>query len=144
MRWSNLHIPTLRDAPADAEAASHKLLVQGGFIRQLHAGHYSLLPLGLKVHEKVADIVREEMNAIGAQEFLLPGMHPASIWKKSGRWEVMGDEMFRVVDRKGAENVLGMTLSGPDLATGFWGSPAKTRNRGYLLLGGQCEVTFST
>jgi prolyl-tRNA synthetase len=109
MRWSNLFIPTLRDAPADAEAASHKLLIQGGFIRQLHAGHYSLLPLGLKVHEKVAAIVRDEMNGIGGQEFLLPGMHPASIWKKSGRWDVMGDEMFRVIDRKGAENALGMT-----------------------------------
>jgi len=109
MRWSNLFIPTLRDAPADAEAASHKLLVRGGFIRQLHAGHYSMLPLGLKVHEKVAAIVRQEMNAIGGQEFLLPAMHPASLWKKSGRWEVMGDEMFRLVDRKGAENALGMT-----------------------------------
>ena len=109
MRWSNLFIPTVRDAPADAEAASHKLLVQGGFIRQLHAGHYSMLPLGLKVHEKIAAIVREEMNAIGGQEFLLPAMHPASIWKKSGRWEVMGDEMFRLIDRKGAENALGMT-----------------------------------
>ncbi|MEM7141577.1 MAG: proline--tRNA ligase [Actinomycetota bacterium] len=109
MRWSNLFIPTLRDAPADAEAASHKLLIQGGFIRQLHAGHYSLLPLGLKVHEKVADIVRAEMNEIGGQEFLLPAMHPASIWRQSGRWEVMGDEMFRLVDRKGAETALGMT-----------------------------------
>ena len=109
MRWSNLFIPTLRDSPADAEAASHKLLVRGGFIRQLHAGHYSMLPLGLKVHEKVAAIVREEMNAIGGQEFLLPAMHPASIWKKSGRWDVMGEEMFRLVDRKGADNALGMT-----------------------------------
>ncbi len=109
MRWSNLFIPTLRDAPADAEAASHKLLVRGGFIRQLHAGHYSLLPLGLRVHQKVADIVRAEMDAIGAQEFLLPAMHPASIWQKSGRWEVMGDEMFRLVDRKGADTALGMT-----------------------------------
>jgi len=109
MRWSKLFTPTLRDAPADAEAASHKLLVRGGFIRQLHAGHYSLLPMGLKVHEKVADIVREEINAIGGQEFLLPAMHPASIWKKTGRWDVMGDEMFRLTDRKGAENALGMT-----------------------------------
>lgn len=109
MRWSNLFIPTLRDAPADAEAASHKLLVRGGFIRQLHAGHYSMLPLGLKVHEKVAAIVREEIDAIGGQEFLLPAMHPASIWKESGRWDVMGDEMFRLTDRKGAENALGMT-----------------------------------
>jgi len=109
MRWSKLFIPTLRDAPADAEAASHKLLVQGGFIRQLHAGHYSLLPLGLKVHDKVERIVRDEMESIGAQEFLLPAMHPASIWRKSGRWEVMGDEMFRLQDRKGADLALGMT-----------------------------------
>ncbi len=109
MRWSNLHTPTLRDAPADAEAASHKLLVRGGFIRQLHAGHYSLLPLGWRVFMKVENIVREEMDAIGAQEFLLPAMHPASLWHKSGRWDVMGEEMFRVTDRRGTENVLGMT-----------------------------------
>ncbi len=109
MRWSAAFIPTLRDAPADAEAASHKLLVRGGFIRQLHAGHYSLLPLGLRVHEKVAQVVREEINAIGGQEFLLPAMHPASLWKQSGRWEVMGDEMFRLQDRSGADLALGMT-----------------------------------
>ena len=107
--WSNSFIPTLRDAPADAEAASHKLLVRGGFIRQLHAGHYSLLPLGLRVHQKVADIVRAEIDTIGGQEFLLPAMHPAAIWQKSGRWEAMGDEMFRLVDRKGADTALGMT-----------------------------------
>jgi prolyl-tRNA synthetase len=109
MRWSNLFIPTLRDAPADAEAASHQLLVRGGFIRQLHAGHYSLLPLGKRVHDKVARIVREEMDAIGGQEFLLPAMHPAALWKQSGRWEVMGDEMFRLHDRKGTDLALGMT-----------------------------------
>ncbi|MFQ5556481.1 MAG: proline--tRNA ligase [Acidimicrobiales bacterium] len=109
MRWSKLFIPTLRDAPADAEAASHKLLVRGGFIRQLHAGHYSLLPLGLRVHEKVADIVRQGMDDIGAQEFLLPAMHPAEIWQRSGRWETMGDEMFRLRDRKGTDLALGMT-----------------------------------
>jgi len=109
MRWSNLFIPTLRDAPGDAEAISHKLLVRGGFIRQLHAGHYSLLPLGLKVHDKVARIVREAMDDIGAQEFLLPAMHPAALWHKSGRWDVMGEEMFRLVDRKGADVALGMT-----------------------------------
>ena len=109
MRWSAAFIPTLRDAPADAEAASHKLLVRGGFIRQLHAGHYSLLPLGLRVHEKVAQVVREEIDAIGGQEFLLPAMHPASLWKQSGRWDVMGDEMFRLQDRRGADLALGMT-----------------------------------
>jgi len=109
MRWSKLFIPTLRDAPADAEAASHKLLIRAGFMRQLHSGHYSLLPLGHKVHEKIAMIIRHHMNDIGGQEFTLPTMHPASVWKKSGRWDVMGDEMFRLVDRKGAELAMGMT-----------------------------------
>jgi len=109
VRWSSLFIPTLRDAPAEAEAASHRLLVRGGFIRQLQSGHYSMLPLGWRVHEKVAAIIRQEMNAIGGQEFFLPAMHPASLWQKSGRWETMGDEMFRLTDRKGAELALGMT-----------------------------------
>ncbi|MCY4279754.1 MAG: proline--tRNA ligase [Acidimicrobiaceae bacterium] len=109
MRWSQLFIPTLRDAPADAEAASHKLLVRGGFIRQLHAGHYSLLPLGLRVHDKVENIVRRGMEEIGAQEFLLPAMHPASIWQRSGRWDSVGPEMFRFRDRKEADLALGMT-----------------------------------
>ena len=109
MRWSKLFVPTLRDAPADAEAASHKLLVRGGFIRQLHAGHYSLLPLGLRVHDRVENIVRRGMEEIGAQEFLLPAMHPASIWQRSGRWESVGPEMFRLRDRKEADLALGMT-----------------------------------
>ena len=109
MRWSNLFVPTLRDAPGDAEAISHKLLVRGGFMRQLHAGHYSMLPLGWRVHEKVAKIVRDEMNNIGGQEFLLPAMHPKSLWEDSGRWTTMGDEMFRLEDRHGAEVGLGMT-----------------------------------
>ena len=109
MRWSDSFIPTLRDAPADAEAASHRLLVRAGFIRQLHSGHYSLLPLGLRVHNKVADIVRAEMDAIGAQEFLLPAMHPADLWRRSGRWDLVGSEMFRLRDRNDADVVLGMT-----------------------------------
>ncbi len=109
MRWSNLFVPTLRDAPADAEAASHALLVKGGFIRQLHAGHYSMLPLGWKVHQKVAAIVREEINAIGGQEFLLPTMHPAAIWKQSGRWDTMGEIMFRLTDRRDNSLALGIT-----------------------------------
>ena len=109
MRWSDSFIPTLRDAPADATAASHQLLVRAGFVRQLHSGHYSLLPLGLRVHNKVADIVRAEMDAIGAQEFLLPAMHPADLWRRSGRWGVMGSEMFRLRDRNDADVVLGMT-----------------------------------
>ncbi|MCY4632059.1 MAG: proline--tRNA ligase [bacterium] len=109
MRWSNLFVPTLREAPAEAEVASHRLLLRAGFIRQLHSGHYSLLPLGLRVHDKVADIVREEMDAIGGQEMLLPAMHPAWVWEQSGRWTSMGEEMFRLTDRKDAEVALGMT-----------------------------------
>src|SRR5262252_541265 len=83
MRWSQLHIPTLREDPADADAASHRLLLRAGFIRQLMAGHYCLLPLGIRVRAKVMRIIREEMNRIGAQEFLLPCMQPAHIWEKS-------------------------------------------------------------
>ncbi|WP_419945730.1 proline--tRNA ligase [Candidatus Poriferisodalis sp.] len=109
MRWSDSFIPTLREAPAEAEAASHRLLVRAGFIRQLHSGHYSLLPLGLRVHRKVADIVRAEMNAIGSQEFLLPAMHPADLWRRSGRYDLVGAEMFRLRDRNDADVVLGMT-----------------------------------
>ncbi|MGH3302201.1 MAG: proline--tRNA ligase [Streptosporangiaceae bacterium] len=108
MRWSQLHIPTLRDDPADADAASHRLLLRAGFIRQLMAGHYSMLPLGMRVRAKIIDVIREEMNAIGAQEFLLPCMHPAEIWARSGRLGAV-DVMFRLKDRKGADLVLGFT-----------------------------------
>ncbi|HUJ06681.1 MAG TPA: proline--tRNA ligase [Streptosporangiaceae bacterium] len=109
MRWSQLHVPTLREDPADADAASHRLLLRAGFIRQLMAGHYCLLPLGIAVRAKIIQIIREEMNGISAQEFLLPCMQPVQIWEKSGRLAVMGEEMFRLKDRKGAEVVLGMT-----------------------------------
>jgi prolyl-tRNA synthetase family II len=109
MRWSQLHIPTLREDPADADAASHRLLLRAGFIRQLIAGHYSLLPLGVRVRAKVMAVIRAEMDAIGAQEFLQPTMHPAHIWERSGRLSVMGEEMFRLKDRKGTDLVLGMT-----------------------------------
>jgi prolyl-tRNA synthetase len=109
MRWSTMHIPTLRDDPADAGAPSHRLLLRAGYIRQLMAGHYSLLPLGQRVRLKVIGIIREEMDRIGAQELLMPVMHPAELWIKSGRWELMGDELFRLKDRKGADFVLGMT-----------------------------------
>jgi prolyl-tRNA synthetase len=109
MRWSRLYTPTLREFPADADAASHRLLVRAGFIRQLMAGHYSLLPLAVRVRTKIIDVIREEMNRIGAQEFVLPAMHPAEMWRKSGRWEVRGDELVRLRDRKDFELVLGMT-----------------------------------
>ncbi|WP_406112842.1 proline--tRNA ligase [Kitasatospora purpeofusca] len=109
MRWSQLYVPTLREDPADADAVSHRLLLRGGFVRQLMAGHYSLLPMAVRVRAKVVDIIREEMTAIGAQEFVLPAMHPAEVWQRTGRWEVMGEEMFRLKDRKGADMALGMT-----------------------------------
>jgi prolyl-tRNA synthetase len=109
MRWSQMHIPTLREDPADAGAPSHRLLLRAGYIRQLMAGHYSLLPLGQRVRLKVIEIIREEMNRIGAQEILMPVMHPAEPWLLSGRWELMGDEMFRLKDRRGADLALGMT-----------------------------------
>src|SRR5438105_2812380 len=98
-----MYIPTLREDPADADAASHRLLIRAGFARQLMAGHYALLPLAVRVRAKVVEIVREEMARIGSQEWILPAMHPAEIWQRSGRWEVMGDEMFRLKDRKGAD-----------------------------------------
>ena len=109
MRWSQMHIPTLREDPADAEAASHRWLVRAGYIRQLNAGHYSLLPLAVRVRTKVIDIIRQEMNAIGAQELLLPTMHPEETWRRSGRWDSWADVMFRVTDHKGAVNVLSAT-----------------------------------
>lgn len=109
MRWSQVHIPTLREDPAEAGAASHRLLLRAGYIRQLMAGHYSLLPLAVRVRAKVVAVLREEMSRIGAQEFLLPAMHPAQLWQRSGRWDLMGEEMFRLRDRKAAELALGMT-----------------------------------
>jgi prolyl-tRNA synthetase len=108
-RRSQLFIPTLKEAPADAQVASHRLLVRAGFVRQLGAGIYDYLPLAKRTLAKVEQIVREEMDAIGGQEFYLPALHPAEIWKESGRWEVMGDNMFRLKDRKGGDYCLGMT-----------------------------------
>jgi prolyl-tRNA synthetase len=107
-RWSQLFIPTLREAPADAEVASHKLLLRAGYIRQLGAGIYSYLFLGNRSINKIVAIVREEMDKIG-QEFLLPALNPREVWEESGRWAVMGDNMFRLKDRKGADLCLGMT-----------------------------------
>lgn len=109
MRWSNAFIPTLRDDPADAEAVSHKLLVRAGFVRQLMAGVYSITPLGYRALRKLENIVREEIDRIGGQEFRLPCIHPREIWEKSGRWDSVGEEMFRLTDRKGADLALGMT-----------------------------------
>jgi prolyl-tRNA synthetase len=107
-RWSTLFIPTLREAPADAEVASHKLLLRAGYVRQLGAGIYSYLFLGNRSVNKIIAIVREEMDRIG-QEFLLPALNPREVWEASGRWAGMGENMFRLKDRKGAELCLAMT-----------------------------------
>src|SRR5215472_16988134 len=106
--WSELFIPTLREAPADAEVASHKFLVRAGYIRQLAAGIYSYLFLGQRSLNKIMAIVRGEMDTIG-QEFFLPALHPRELWEASGRWAVMGETMFRLRDRKDADLCLGMT-----------------------------------
>ena len=109
MRWSQAFIPTLRDDPAGAEAISHKLLVRGGFMRQLMSGSYSLLPAGFRARSKIRRIIEEEINAIGGQELLMPVLHPAEVWRRSGRYDVVGDELFRLQDRRGVDHVLGFT-----------------------------------
>ncbi len=109
MHWSKLFIPTLRENPAEAEVVSHQLLLRGGYVRQLAAGIYSYLYLAQRSLLKITAIVRAEMDAIGAQEFLLPALNPAELWQESGRWAVMGDNMFRLKDRFGRELCLGMT-----------------------------------
>ena len=109
MLWSKLFIPTLRENPAEAEVASHRLLLRAGYIRQLSAGIYNYLFLAQRSMLKITKIVREEMDAIGAQEFYLPALNPAEVWKESGRWDVMGDNMFRLKDRFGRDLCLGMT-----------------------------------
>src|SRR5688500_19457844 len=109
MRWSQYFVPTLREDPADAEVISHKLLLRAGVIRQLSAGIYSYLPIGQRIAIKIVQILREEMNNIGGQEFYLPALHPAEVWKESGRWDAIGGEMVRLRDRKGGDMCLGMT-----------------------------------
>src|SRR2546430_8366647 len=109
MRWSQYFIPTLREDPADADVVSHKLLLRAGVIRPLSAGIYSYLPVGQRIALKVMQILREEMNRVGGQEFYLPALQPAELWKESGRWSAIGDDMFRLKDRKGADMCLGMT-----------------------------------
>jgi prolyl-tRNA synthetase len=109
MRWSRSLIPTLKEDPADAEAVSHKLMVRAGFVRQLAAGIYVYLPLGQRVMEKIATIIREEITAIGGQEITMPVILPAEIWQQSGRWDSIGGEMFRLKDRNQRDMCLGMT-----------------------------------
>jgi prolyl-tRNA synthetase len=109
MLWSKLFIPTLRENPAEAEVPSHQLLLRAGYIRQVAAGIYSYLYLAQRSLLKIQQIVRSEMDAMGAQEFLLPALNPAELWQESGRWDVMGDNMFRLKDRFGRDLCLGMT-----------------------------------
>jgi len=109
MKWSEIYIPTLREDPTEAEIVSHKLLVRAGYIRKLAAGIYNYLPLMQRVLLKITDIVREEMNNAGAQEILMPVLHPAEIWQASGRWEIMGKEQMRMKDRSQRDLVLGGT-----------------------------------
>lgn len=109
MRWSEAFIPTLREDPADAEAASHRLLLRGGFVRQLMAGSYSLLPLGMRVAAKIERIIREEMDGIGGQEFLLPVIHPGELWKRTGRWDDVEGILVKFRDRRDADLLLAMS-----------------------------------
>src|SRR3954467_5125922 len=109
MLYSRALIPTVKEAPADAANASHKLLVRGGYIRKVGAGMYDYLPLGLRVLRNIENIVREEMNRSGAQEILMPALLPAEYFKETGRWDVYGDTLFRLKDRKGGEFHLGPT-----------------------------------
>src|SRR5918998_2515737 len=106
-RLSQLFVPTLREDPADAEAASHRLLVRGGFIRQVGAGIWTYLPLGWRVHQQAVQIVREEMDAIGCQEMLCPVLTPAELWKATGRYDI--PELYKLQDRVGRDLVLAMT-----------------------------------
>ncbi len=109
MRLSKLFFTSLRDNPAEAEMASHRLLVRAGYIRQLGAGIYSLLPLGFRVSQRIEQVIREEMNAIGGQEMEMPVVHPADLWRESGRYAKIGPEMVRFKDRSGRDMVLAMT-----------------------------------
>ena len=99
MRATQLFMPTLKEDPADAEALSHKLMVRGGFVRQFASGIYIMLPLGWRVMQRICAIIREEMNAIGANELSMPTLHPADVWQATGRYDAIGDEMFRLKDR---------------------------------------------
>ena len=109
MLFTNVFAPTLREVPAEAEIPSHQLLLRAGFIRRSAGGVYSYLPLAWKVLKKIENIVREEMDNAGGQELLMPIIQPAEMWQESGRWNVYGDEMFRLQDRHGRFFCIGPT-----------------------------------
>src|ERR1700683_3245917 len=121
-RLSTYFLPTEREAPADAEAISHKLMVRAGLIRQIGSGLWSWLPAGYRVHQRIVQIVREEMNAIGGQEMLMPVLHPAEPWRKTGRYGI--EEMFKLKDRRGADLVLAMTHE--EIVTGHVGAAVQS------------------
>ena len=107
MRMSKMLMPTLKEVPSDAEITSHQLMLRAGMIRKMASGIYNQLPMGIRVFRKVEDIIREEMNAKGAQEISCALLVPAELWQESGRWDVMGPEMFRLKDRNGRDYCLG-------------------------------------
>src|SRR4029078_12101966 len=109
MRLSQLFFTTLRDDPAEAEMVSHRLLLRAGYVRQLGSGIYSLLPLGKRVNDRVEQVIREEQTAIGGQEMEMPVVHPADIWRASGRYDAIGPELTRFKDRNGRDMVLAMS-----------------------------------
>ena len=109
MRLSHLFFATLRDDPSEAEMPSHRLLLRAGYVRQLGSGIYSLLPLGKRVSDRVEQVIREEQNRIGGQEIEMPVVHPADIWRASGRYDAIGAELTRFKDRNGRDMVLAMT-----------------------------------
>jgi len=109
MRWTQCLIPTLKENPQEAEIKSHRLMIRAGLIRKLASGTYSYLPLGLRALKKAEAILREEMDRTGALELLLPAIHPAELWKESGRLEILGEDMIHFKDRHGRQNVLGPT-----------------------------------
>ncbi|HYZ80701.1 MAG TPA: proline--tRNA ligase [Solirubrobacteraceae bacterium] len=129
-RLSTYFLPTEREPPADAEAISHKLMVRAGLIRQVGAGLWSWLPAGWRIHQRVAQIVREEMNAIGGQEMLMPVMHPAEPWKRTGRYDI--EELFKLKDRRGADMVLALTHE--EIVTGHIAAAVKSYRELPLIL----------
>src|SRR5262249_49721375 len=109
MRWSQGLIPTFKEVPAEAEIPSHRLMIRAGLMSRLASGLYTLLPLGLRAAQRVAAIVREEMNRAGGQEIVMPVLSPRELWEESGRWQVYGDELMRLTDRHGRDFALGPT-----------------------------------
>ena len=125
MRWSQAFIPTLREVPKEADVPSHQLLLRAGYIRQVAAGVYAYLFLAQKTLLKAMQIIREEMNRIGAQEFYLPALNPAELWRETGRYDLFGETMFKFKDRNQHEMCLGVTHEEAPLRSRTRGSPSE-------------------